>query len=149
MDLDDLKQSLFTVMGKLLHESRKYLDEQFKHFDLTRNEWVILALLRVNPEGLSQNYAKSYLGIENSYFTKILKKLESKKYIIRTICFKDKRNKIISIHPDSVKQVKNIFKIIIDHNKEIHMDLNVKQLKTIYDGLNCIAKRLEIDQDHH
>lgn len=145
----DLKQMLFTDMGTLLHESRKYLDEQFKAFDLTRNEWIILALLRVNPNGISQQYAKSYIGIENSYFTKLLNKLESKQFIIRTKCPDDRRNKIITIHPKSLTKAKKIFQIITDHNDEIHMDLSKKELQIIHDALNCITNRLTAIKARH
>lgn len=149
MNTTDLKQMLFTVMGTLLHESRKYLDAQFKVFDLTRNEWIILALLRVNPDGVSQHYAKSYIGIENSYFTKLLNKLESKQFIIRTKCPDDRRNKIITLHPKSLTKTKQIFQIIEDHNAEIHMDLNKKELQTIHDALNGITNRLNAIKARH
>lgn len=145
----DLKQTLFTLIGTLLHESRKYLDEQLKPFGLSRNEWIILAMLRANPNGVTKSYVKSYIGIEKSYLTKILNKLENKKFIIREVCKDDKRNKLIKANPKASVKIKKIFQIIIDHNNEIHMDLNKEQLTIIHEGLNCIATRLSAIKNHN
>ncbi|MCX7124901.1 MAG: MarR family winged helix-turn-helix transcriptional regulator [Gammaproteobacteria bacterium] len=139
----DLKQTLFIAMGSLFHDSRQYLDEQFKQYDLTRNEWLILALLRVKPDGITQNYAKSYIGIENSYFTKLLNKIENKGFIIREINRDDRRNRIIKINPKSLTKTKKIFKTIFDLNNEIQKDLNKKQVQALHDAFACIANRLQ------
>ena len=139
----DLKQTLFIVMGSLFHDSRQYLDEQFKQYDLTRNEWLILALLRVNPDGITQNYAKSYIGVENSYFTKMLNKLENKGFVIREINRDDRRNRIIKINPKLSTKTKKIFKTIFDLHNEIQKDLNKKQMQALHDAFNCISNRLK------
>ncbi|GAG85643.1 unnamed protein product [marine sediment metagenome] len=140
----DLKQSLFLVMGSLSHETRQYLDEQFRQFDLTRPEWLILALLRAHKDGISQSYARSYVGVETSYLTKVLNRLEEKNFIVREIDLNNRRNRIIKINPKSLKTIKKIFAIIDSLNEEIQRDLNEKQMRDLYKSLATIGKRLKI-----
>ncbi len=139
----ELKQSLFLVMGSLFHDARRYLDKQFKSYGLPRNEWLILALLRTNPAGITQTYAKSYIGIEMSYFTKVLNGLEKKKFIIREVDSKDRRNRIIKLNPKAPVEIKKIFDTIYDLNNKIQCDLNKKQMQELHKSLSAIHKRLE------
>ena len=140
---EDLKQNLFVVMGSLFHDARNYLDKQFKTYGLTRPEWLIIALLRVNPQGLSQAFAKSYIGLETSYFTKVLNNLEEKGFIQRQIDPQDRRNRIIKLNPKSTQQTKKMFKVISDLNTTIQSDLNQQQLQELHSALASIAKQLE------
>ena len=139
----ELKQTSFFVMGNLFHDVRQYLDQQFKKYDLTRSEWLILAMLRINKEGLSQAFAKSYVGLEASYFTKILNELEEKGYIIREIDPNDRRNRIIKVNPKSSRKIKKFFKLIYDFTNAIHHNLSEKQMLELHKSLNIIAKNTE------
>lgn len=139
----ELKQSLFIIMGVLFHDARRYLDQQFKQYELTRNEWLILALLRMNQSGIAQEYAKSYIGVEISYFTKLINELERKKFIIREIDPTNRRKRIIKLHPKNPQKIKKIFDTIYDLNNEIQCDLNKKQMQDLHNSLSAIQKRLE------
>jgi DNA-binding MarR family transcriptional regulator len=136
------KQALFPVMGLLFHDARQYLDEQFKPFDLTRPEWRVLGLLRKYKEGVSQIYIKDHMDIEVSYFSKILNRLEIRKFIIREIDPNDRRNRIIKENPKAAKTLQKIFTIINHFNKSIEQGLTEKQRLELYRSLSIIQKNL-------
>lgn len=137
-----LRQNTFMMMGSLFHNARQYLDQQFKPYGLSRNEWLVLALLRLSDNALSQNFAKSHLAIENSYFTKVLNALEEKQFIVREIDPQDRRNRIIKVNPASAHKVQAIFTIIHDLNIAIQQDLNEAELTALHHALTSIDKRL-------
>ena len=137
------EQDLFLEMGSIFHDAREYFDEQFKAFDLTRPEWLILAMLRNHQGEITQLFAKTYIGVETSYFTKILNKLENRGFIIREIDKNDRRNRIIKVNPKPPRSLKTIIKAIYDLNKCIQGGLNTKQSQNLYSALANIRKELE------
>lgn len=146
MKTNDLKQNLFVTMGGLFHDARRLLDEKFKIYDLSRNEWLLLALLRMQPEGIEQSYAKTYIGVETSYFTKILNKLEQRDFIVRHVSPDNRRNRIITVNPKAPASLKKIFKAIHDLNASIQNDLSERQLQQLYKAFDLIDNQL---QTHH
>ena len=140
----DRKQTLFLEMGALFHEARQYLDGQFKAFNLTRLEWLTLALLRTHKGEINQAFAKAYLGIEISYFTKILNQLEKKGFIIRKIDPHDRRNRIITLNPTAAGKLRKIFAIIHSLNETMLSELNKEQIQTMHDYLVIIRQQLSL-----
>ena len=138
----DPDKNIFVAMGTIFHITRQYLDTQFRQYDLTRNEWLMLALLR-NHGTVSQKTAKLYIGIEPSYFTKLLNTLEDKGLIIREIDPDDRRNRIIKPNPRAHKKLQKIFKVMYDFNELIQGDLTKKQLQELYQSLQCINDKLK------
>ncbi|MCF6776223.1 MarR family transcriptional regulator [Thiotrichales bacterium 19X7-9] len=132
MNINDDRQTLFFVMGNLFNKVRNHLDKQFKKLGLNRNEWLIIALLRTNPNGLSQKYVKNYLGIEISYLTKVLNSLEEKALIIREIDVSDRRNRIIKKNSNSDIKLKKIFEIIEHLNETILKDVSNDDLSKVH-----------------
>lgn len=104
---------------------------------------LILALLRTHQNKISQRYAKTYLGLETSYFSKVLNSLEEKGFIIRAIDPNDRRNRIISVNPKSSRQIKRIFAILYELNETIQSELTDKQIKDLHQSLAKIGKQLE------
>ena len=43
------QHNIFHVMGMIFHDARHYMDKQFKQYNLTRNEWLVLAMVRNYP----------------------------------------------------------------------------------------------------
>ena len=132
MNTLDQRQTLFLVMGNLFHKARNHLDSQFKEFDLSRNEWLIIALLRTHPEGLSQSYTKTYLGIEISYLTKVLNKLENKGLILREVDSENRRNRIIKKNKQAKSDLVKMFKIIEKLNRQILKKITDDELNKIH-----------------
>lgn len=137
------EQLLFVRMGMIFHEARQYLDQQFKAVDLTRQEWLILGWLRARPEGISQAYAKAYIDVETSYFTKLLNKLEDRNLITREIDPKDRRNRIIKVKNKDAKAIKTVFNGIYDINHYIEQDLTQDEVKVMNKCIDKILNRLD------
>ena len=135
----ELKQEIFATMGGLFHVVRQHLDKQFKNYQLTRPEWLTLALVRLNPNGVSQCYVKNYIGIEHSYFTKILNKLDDRGFITREIDSRDRRNRIIKLHGNPPVETTAIFKILESINQRIDNSLDSAQLGEFKQSLSLIA----------
>ena len=134
--------NIFLAMGNIFHDTRQYCDGLFKAYGLSRNEWLTLAILRNHPQGVSQKFVKSYLGMEPSYFSKMLNSLEEKDFILRETDKNDRRNRIITLNPASKDKTKKIFAIIHDLNKTIQRDLRQTQLDELYASLEQITNRL-------
>lgn len=126
------KQNLFVAMGNIFHDSRRYSDEQFKSLNLSRPEWLVLAILRTRPDGVNQRFVKHYLGMEKSYFSKLLNGLEDKGYIIREIDTQDRRNRIIKLNKKMKKQAEIVFDGIYELNEAIQKDFSEEEIKTLY-----------------
>jgi DNA-binding MarR family transcriptional regulator len=144
MNIEEQKQSLYFMMGQVFQDTRQLLDVVFNEFALTRNEWLILAVLRFSPEGLSQSYIKDTLGLEVSYFSKVLNSVEDKGYIIREIDKFDRRNRIVKLNPKAKSKTKKIFKIIYDFTNKVQADLSDKQVADLHKSLSLITGRLDL-----
>lgn len=139
----DLRQTFFMEMGKLFYDARNYLDEALEVFQLTRPEWLVLALLRTHSQGISQSFARSYVGVEVSYFSKVLNRLEDKQLIIKSIDPNDKRNRIIQTNPNSSETLNQIFTIIHDLNETILADLSDQEIQGMCQSFNKVERRLK------
>ena len=125
------KQLLFGLMGGIFHDTRKILDEIFKPMNLSRSEWLVLAMLRLQRDGLPQGEAMKYVGVEKSYFSKMLNLLEDKGYIVREIDTNNRRNRIIKINHDNTDQINKVFNIIRDYTDDVQVDISEEEAKTV------------------
>ena len=142
MSTDEQQQNIFHIMGMIFTDARSHLDKQFQHYDLSRNEWLILGMLHKSPDGLSQKFAKLYIGIEPSYFTKMLNTLEDKGFILREIDKNDRRNRIIKVNPRATRKINKIFATLTELNQTIQADLTKSQLTQLYQSLELIYSNL-------
>jgi DNA-binding MarR family transcriptional regulator len=136
------KQLLFGLMGGIFHDTRKILDEIFKNMNLSRQEWLLLAMLRLQPKGLLQSEGMKYVGVEKSYFTKMLNQLENKGYIIREIDPSNRRNRIIKANPKNTKKINKVFKIIYDYTDNVQASISEEEAKTVRDILLKVQKSI-------
>ena len=139
---NNLKQSLFLSMGNIFNMIRQYLDQRFKPYGLARAEWVMLAVLRVYPTGIDQHEARSHVGVEKSYFTKVLNILESRQFIIREVDLNDRRNRILKANPKAPRELKEIFQIMYEVTNDIQQDLNEQELNALHHAFERILIRL-------
>lgn len=143
MNTTSLIQNLPYALGSLLRDMRRHNDEQFKSFDLTRYEWLILALLHHNNNQINQNAIKEYVGIDISYLTKVLDKLEEQKYITKEIDPEDRRNRLIKVNPKACPTLRKIYQKLDDFNASILVDLTEKEKLTLFDILGKIHQRVK------
>lgn len=138
----DLKQTIFLEMAVIINTARNHLDDKFKAFDLSRQEWLILGLLRAMPDGVSQSYVKAYLSVETSYLSKILNQLETRNLIVRKIDNNDRRNRIIHADKNQPKNLIQLFHVIEAFNESIGIDLTASDLMHMQTSLDKIKHRL-------
>jgi|GEM_PF-1581671 len=143
MQQNTTEQNIFLTMGTIFHDARKHCDELFKPYDLSRNEWLTLAILRVNASKVSQKFVLSSLGMESSYFSKMLNSLEDKGFIRRAIDRNDRRNRIISLNPAKKAITTKIFDVLHDLNQAIQQDLSQIQRDELYNTLALITNSLK------
>lgn len=137
------RQQLFALMGSIFNDTRKWLDEQFKALGLSRTEWLVLAMLRLNPNALTQAAALKYIGVEKSYFSKQLNTLEKKGYITREIDTSNRRHRLIKANPRAKQKVAAAFKLLADFTKNSQCDLSDKEIETLHILLTKIQNRVE------
>lgn len=136
------RQQLFGLMGSIFNDTRKYLDEQFKQWGLSRTEWLVLAMLRLNPDALTQAEALKYIGVEKSYFSKQLNALEEKGYIIREVDRNNRRNRLIKVNPKSKKQLTKAFALLENFTETIQCDLSNQEIENLHCLLTKIKNRV-------
>ena len=134
--------NVFVLMGGIFNDVRKYLDGVFKEFGLSRPEWLTLALLRTYPDNLSQVAAKAYVGIETSYFTKVLNKLEELGYIDRRIDPTDRRNRILSVPKKKPAELKKIFSVLEQYTSEMQNALSDKEMQSLVAALAKLKQKI-------
>ena len=130
-------------MGSIFNDTRKWLDEQFKALGLSRTEWLVLAMLRLNPDALTQAEALKYIGVEKSYFSKQLNSLEKKGYITREVDKNNRRHRLIKANPKAKQKVKVAFKLLADFTQNSQSDLSDKDIETLHTLLTKIQNRIE------
>ncbi|MDO8953555.1 MAG: MarR family transcriptional regulator [Gammaproteobacteria bacterium] len=94
---------LMYTIDNLQRDARHLLDKKLQHHGLTRYEWMTLALLEVNNGSIVQSELKAYLGIDDSYLSKMLDKLEFKGFVTREVNLNDRRSRLIHSAPTSKK----------------------------------------------
>lgn len=139
----NLTQNFPYAIGSLLRDARRHNDEQFKSFGLSRYEWLILAMLHKHDGLINQNAIKEYVGIEISYLTKILDKLEAKEFITKEIDPDDRRNRLIKVNPKACPTLRKIYQKLDDFNNSILTDLNEKEKLALFNALEKIHQRVK------
>lgn len=119
------------------------LAEQYKRFNLTLPQYEVLALLWVNPEGLTQKEITEKLQWSKGNTTGVLVRMVEKDFLSRETVIEDKRfHKVILTHKGrnlSDKIIPQIERIITDLLESILSVRERRMLKEIlsktFDGL--------------
>lgn len=124
----------------LLHKNMFNETEQFlkENYDLLHSHLDVLATLYFNDNALSPTELYDATVFSSGGMTKVLKKLEERKYILRTPSLEDKRSLLVCLTPlgkelveDSLGQIaalkKKLFDVLSNQEKE--------ELKTILSKL--------------
>lgn len=143
--MDD--QAILFVIGRISQQARKLIDQQLKPYNLTRNEWLVLACLKHNNNRTTQTFIKDYIGIDNSNLTKLLDKLIERDYIEKFIDPNDRRNRLIQINKQQQQKIKPIFAVFTAVNLQIMSLLTAAEQKQLSSWLNHIDTTL--DKSYH
>jgi DNA-binding MarR family transcriptional regulator len=110
-------------LAKVTNRLRRYIDNEMKIFDLSRTQWQVLCILR-NMGPCSQKDLLANLDIDAAHLTRVLDKLECRKYITRDKLDTDRRALFIKMTPLALEQ-------LVPHLAQIH----VKEHNTLLAGL--------------
>jgi len=131
----DFEKSIGPWLGKTVKILEYHLQELFNEFnlDLTKEQMIVLKRLH-DKDGLSQNEL-AFLTLRNkSSLTRLLSKMEKKRYIIRTQSKTDKRiNEVYltQFGKDLFKKTKPVMKKMIVTMEQNISDLEKHQIITI------------------
>lgn len=109
MQQTTMMQNLAYTMGTLLRDMRQTLDKRLKVYDLTRYEWMIIALLQYHQGEVTQAALRDYIGIDDSYLTKVLDKLTEKHIITKVVNSEDRRGRVIKINSANGDLVQGVY----------------------------------------
>ena len=82
---------------------------------------------------LNDQVVRDYIGIDDSYLTKVLDKLAEKRIIIKAVSDQDRRARVIKIHPANSELVQGVYNQLQSFNDQI---LSVNPASTIADICN-------------
>lgn len=114
----DPRKNIGYQLGSALRDIRCKMDKRQEKFGFTRYEWLVVGILLKADSGcLSQYELRTYIGIEDSYLTKVLDKLIDKKIIKKVICNKDRRHRILTIDRAAEPLIGKVVKEIMEGNE--------------------------------
>lgn len=123
---------------------RAYYDIAFRKFDLTRYEWLVLALLNRNEGTINQSAIKEHIGIDTSYLTKVLDKLVEKQFIVRDVDPEDRRNRIVKLSDNPPEAVKEIHQILEKFGYEIVSEgFSEQEYADLVQGLHRVSDNIK------
>ncbi len=135
-------------LGKTIKIVDYYLQESLSQngLDLTKEQMIVLKKLH-DQDGLNQNEL-AFLTLRNkSSLTRLLSKMENKKYIIRNQCEKDKRiNKvyITGLGREVFQKTRPTIKYIMD---TVEHNISNKEKEQIIDILKKIQSNFDIKSE--
>ncbi|MDF2529276.1 MAG: hypothetical protein K0Q57_156 [Gammaproteobacteria bacterium] len=137
-----MKRILLYVIGNLLQDCKQLLDKKLHSLGLTRHEWLTLLLLKINKGSLSQSDIRAYTGIEDSYLTKVLDKLEKKHFITRKINLNDRRSRLVKLAKASKQLTEEVLNSAMQSNETLLTELNARERRQLFQLLNKIQRPL-------
>jgi len=144
----DFENSIAPWLGKTVKIVEYFLQESFndKKIDLTKEQMIVLKKLH-DQDGLNQNEL-AFLTLRNkSSLTRLLSKMESKKYITRKQSKKDKRiNNVFltNLGKEMFNQSRPVIKNIIE---TIELNISTKEKEQIINTLQKIQSNFDVKSE--
>lgn len=145
-----IEKSFLFAFGSLVKLSRRHIDEMAKPLGLTRNEWLVLAFLKHHADPVTQTEIKNYIGIDNSNLTKLLRKLEDERWLVKKSGIVDKRNKLIALSGKRKRDLAALFEIFDDLDGLLQKAIPAKERKQFIGHLKtlkAVLDELEVEED--
>lgn len=145
----DFDNSVGPWLGKTIDIINYHLLELFKEhqLDLTKEQMIVLKKLH-DKDGISQNELALLIFRNKSSLTRLLSKMERKKYIVRKQCKEDKRiNKVYltDFGKDTYKKVKPVLKQMIDR---LEQNFSQTEKQQIIETLKKIQSNFVSNAEH-
>ena len=128
---------LYTI-GSLQLNARHLLDKKLQRYELTHYEWMTFLLLEANNRSIVQSELKAYLGIDDSYLSKMLDKLELKAFVTRSINQNDRRSRLINLAPSAQQLSSAIFQSASEFNEGLLKVLSPEERTQLFSLLNKV-----------
>lgn len=126
---------LYACSKEIIRKYKPYLDE----LDLTYTQYIVMLVL-FEEKNINVKTLGDKLFLDSGTLTPVLKKLESKGYIIRNRSDKDERNLIISITNEGLELKKKAINVPSKISK--CFSLTEEEGKTLYQILYKILKQV-------
>ncbi|RXJ79966.1 MarR family winged helix-turn-helix transcriptional regulator [Arcobacter sp. F2176] len=132
----------YLAYNKIQKNISKIEDSNYNLSDSETDALITILALRDEKQTISPKKLSEKLIFSSAAITKVLKKLEDRKFIIRLDNEYDKRSKLVQITPlgeeicrkvfeDILTYENNCFSILSDKEKELFLTLFIKILKNI------------------
>lgn len=136
-----IEQSIGYVICTTARKIHQHLTEQFKTYNITPEQWVVLKSLSLQ-DGISQKEIADIVDKDPNNIKALVDKLEAKSLLERKQNPLDKR--AFSLHvtikgEKLVQQLSSLDETMLD---TIHNDLRKKDITRLYDTLHQIQKNI-------
>lgn len=130
----------FRTIGVIYRLTQEHMNQKLKNINLTFLEAMTLS--NINNNSLSQKKLAKIIIVDKSQLSKILKKLEEKKYLVRTTG-EDKRIKELSLTNSGKEKVKEYDSMVFDWYSSMFSDFKKKEVYFFIEKLNEIYLKIE------
>lgn len=138
------KQSIGHQLSLTLRSISTDMDTRQTRLGLSHYEWLVIGtLLKAEKGHATQAEIREHLGIEESYLTKVLDKLITRKLISKVICDKDRRHRKLNINPDAMPFIKKVTDEIIHANKKYLQGFSKDELEQLFSFLARVRDNAE------
>ncbi len=131
-----LSQNLFNRMNEILESN----------YQLTHSELDVLASLHSSKESnhtVSPTKLYERLLFSSGGMTKVLKKLEDKKFIVRLDNIEDKRSKLVQLTPSGSEILQASLAEVVEMEEKMFAHVNKEDRKALSDLLFCALGKPE------
>lgn len=104
---------------------RKDFDKRAQKLDLTRSQWLAIAMLRRNP-GIKQTELSALLEVEPISVARIIDRLEKAGWVERRLHPSDRRVRCLFLTKQSEKIVSEMNKLAIETRKDALQGIDIK-----------------------
>ena len=118
---------IYHYVEELISDYGTYYESNLKEDELTLKEYSILLKIRYE-EVTSQHDLVKMFKVSNAYISKILRKYEDKKYIVRNEDSENRRKKIVKITKEGIEKTDKLIEIITNWEEEITCNLTEDEL---------------------
>lgn len=120
------------------------LTENFKEYDITPEQWVIVRILFESDIQLSQKELAIKSQKDQNTVTAIIDKLEKKGYVERVKSNEDKRIFNIILKEKIKKNIKTLYEIDENLTKEICKNLTQVEIDNLEKSLKSLSNEIDI-----
>lgn len=140
MELLPLDYTVFYNIEKAIKTYRKFAQKAItaKGFDITIDQWLLLKVVKENPE-LTQQRIADRLFKDYASVTRIVQLLVEKKYIERSLHSKDRRRFSLALTEHGNAIIKDLWPVIINNRKTALETLTNEDINQLNRTLKIIA----------